>query len=543
VFTVNGVTFDPVIITNSATVTWATNANGHIQATASGSGGGAGTNIFVNNVLIQPAKLTNSATVTWSTNSNGDIVATAATVTNSPVSGLWQKWGGIEMVVTNNNTIGDIQSETLSGNVSAISVVGSGANTAPLLVDVTFSSSRDTNYLVIGEFESTTSDIGYTYWVEEGTRASNSVRIGIVSTDLSVFATPGRKMRFNIIEPNATAGGSGGGGGDVYTSSNNVFTGSNTFNGPVLVGSTNVVTELANKQGLNANLTTVANLTSGTSTNFFAGDGTFKQVTTNMIPGLNATLASFVPSPTTTRGDMIYRGASADQRLAIGSFGDIMATDGTDPLWRGRNRRIEFYEEFQRGVNYVWASAVNAFFNISLLDTTSEGAMVLNANNNTAYANLEVTGATFGNGRAILEARVRITRLSSGGDFKLRVGFGDSTTSSAHTDGIWFEYTDNVNSGNWVGSVSAAGSGSSTNLAVGPAINTWYKLRWDVAADASSVTFSVDGANSATLTSANIPNSTSETCNLNFIANSTSANLNQSFFDYVYYVKELTTAR
>jgi len=288
VFTVNGVTFDPVIITNSATVTWATNANGHIQATAAGGGSGSGTNIFVNNVLIQPAKLTNSATVTWSTNSNGDIVATAATVTNSPVSGLWQKWGGIEMVVTNNNTIGDIQSQTLSGYVSAISVVGSGANTAPLLVDVTFSQSRNTNYLVVGEFESTTTDIGYTYWVEEGTRASNSVRIGVVSTDLSVFATPGRKMRFTIIEPDATAGGSGG---NVYTSSNNVFTGANTFNGSVLLGSTNIATELAGKQGLNANLTTVANLTSGTSTNFLAGDGTFKQVTTNMIPGLNAALA------------------------------------------------------------------------------------------------------------------------------------------------------------------------------------------------------------------------------------------------------------
>jgi hypothetical protein len=41
----------------------------------------------------------------------------------------------------------------------------------------------------------------------------------------------------------------------------------------------------------NAPLTAVAALTSGTSTNFYAGDGTFKQVTTNMIPGLNSVLA------------------------------------------------------------------------------------------------------------------------------------------------------------------------------------------------------------------------------------------------------------
>jgi len=51
-------------------------------------------------------------------------------------------------------------------------------------------------------------------------------------------------------------------------------------------------------QATNGNLTTVANLTGGTSSNFFSGDGTFKQITTNMIPGLNAHLASLVPPST-----------------------------------------------------------------------------------------------------------------------------------------------------------------------------------------------------------------------------------------------------
>jgi len=49
-------------------------------------------------------------------------------------------------------------------------------------------------------------------------------------------------------------------------------------------------------QATNGNLTTVASLTGGTSSNFFSGDGTFKQVTTNMIPGLNAHLSSLVPA-------------------------------------------------------------------------------------------------------------------------------------------------------------------------------------------------------------------------------------------------------
>jgi hypothetical protein len=41
-------------------------------------GGGLGTNLFLNNVLKQPAKITNSATITWTTNAAGDILANAA---------------------------------------------------------------------------------------------------------------------------------------------------------------------------------------------------------------------------------------------------------------------------------------------------------------------------------------------------------------------------------------------------------------------------------------------------------------------------------
>lgn len=44
---------------------------------ASGGGGGAGTNFWLNGVLQQPARITNSTTVTWSTNANGDVIATA----------------------------------------------------------------------------------------------------------------------------------------------------------------------------------------------------------------------------------------------------------------------------------------------------------------------------------------------------------------------------------------------------------------------------------------------------------------------------------
>lgn len=40
-------------------------------------------------------------------------------------------------------------------------------------------------------------------------------------------------------------------------------------------------------------------------------------------------------SPTTTRGDLISRGAAADQRLAIGTSGYALISTGTDPAWAG----------------------------------------------------------------------------------------------------------------------------------------------------------------------------------------------------------------
>lgn len=39
-------------------------------------------------------------------------------------------------------------------------------------------------------------------------------------------------------------------------------------------------------------------------------------------------------SPTTTRGDLIARGASSNGRLAVGAALSFLGSDGTDPLWR-----------------------------------------------------------------------------------------------------------------------------------------------------------------------------------------------------------------
>lgn len=59
-----------------------------------------------------------------------------------------------------------------------------------------------------------------------------------------------------------------------------------------------------------------------------AGLGTFSYV-------------SKLTDPMTTRGDMIYRGAAGTTRLAVGSTDKILASDGTDPVWRTLSAEID----------------------------------------------------------------------------------------------------------------------------------------------------------------------------------------------------------
>lgn len=52
-----------------------------------------------------------------------------------------------------------------------------------------------------------------------------------------------------------------------------------------------------------------------------------------MRKGTRISKATGSSSPTTTRGDLIYRGASADQRLAKGNVNDVLTMGANDPAW------------------------------------------------------------------------------------------------------------------------------------------------------------------------------------------------------------------
>ena len=271
VFTVNGVTFDPVIITNSSTVTWATNANGHIQATAAGGGSGSGTNVFVNNVLIQPAKLTNSATVTWSTNSNGDIVAAAAIsgITNSSMVIGYSSW------TANPNTTGnEVTNLLVRGIIDNVTYQGVSGGIEYWTID--FTQDIGTNYSVLVTGEGLAASVLPVFGVKRDEKTGTSLTVWEDPNGIAGIPD-GERIFVTILS-------------DALASTNLALSGLDVDT--ITLAGVDLATTLSNKQPASAVLTNVSALTSGTSTNFLAGDGTFKQVTTNMIPGLNAALAS-----------------------------------------------------------------------------------------------------------------------------------------------------------------------------------------------------------------------------------------------------------
>jgi hypothetical protein len=71
--------------------------------------------------------------------------------------------------------------------------------------------------------------------------------------------------------------------------------------------------------------TVIASSNSNSKVSFSAGT---KDVCCDLISSLQ------VINPTTTRGDIITRGASAIQRLGLGSSGQFLYSDGTDAVWR-----------------------------------------------------------------------------------------------------------------------------------------------------------------------------------------------------------------
>ena len=140
-------------------------------------------------------------------------------------------------------------------------------------------------------------------------------------------------------------------------------------------------------------------------------------------------------------------------------------------------------------ISSIAVGSLNALGILSLdLGTTTTGranlhSMVTNSANQ----------VKFGSGRARYQAKAAIHTLSNGTDtYTTRIGFFDSLNGES-TDGIFFRYTDGVNSGKWQIVCRSNGVETASDSGTTAVADTWQRFEIDVNAAGTSVAFKIDG--------------------------------------------------
>lgn len=210
-----------------------------INSSATGSGGGgAGTNAFINGVLVQPLRMTNSASVLIYTNGSGDITFNV------------NDYDGFYSDLTNALVAGSNISFVYTNNTIRISSTSGSGSTNGTVVTVD------------GGADLTRANFADTTGINVANSGTN-VTVNIIDRDFGDLTTSSS--------------------GTVMTIDNSVITSNK-------LAAANVTQDKLSASG------------TGTSTNFLAGDYTYKQVTTNMIPGLVSDIISLQKSLTFTNG-------------------------------------------------------------------------------------------------------------------------------------------------------------------------------------------------------------------------------------------------
>ncbi len=119
------------------------------------------------------------------------------------------------------------------------------------------------------------------------------------------------------------------------------------------------------------------------------------------------------------------------------------------------------------------------------------------SNNNTSKAGLEGSGGKnlikAGGGIQIIEWRIRLPILSSTPEYNVKVGLQDGIVAGDPANGIYLQYSNTINSGNWRGVTRNSSTSTNVDSSIAVAANTWYKLRFQINAAGTNVDFFVDG--------------------------------------------------
>lgn len=303
---------------------------------------------------------------------------------------------------------------------------------------------------------------------------------------------------------------------------------------PVFDGNTNMV-----PSSMTTNVLDLLYTESGNLTNWGKlPTNTFASIASQTYQATNANLTTLANPSSVYGAPVLSDGANTiflPHALGQSIFDDFLGFTGASP----------------GGGLLNWAAEVNATGTAvaSAGSTTNPGQVSLtistSASSRAGIYVLSTTGTDvmLGAGIWFFEYLVKIQALSDVTDtYRIRLGPGNNRVEVDFTDGVYFRYTDTVNSGLWEGVCRSNNVETATSLGIAPS-TSFQKLGILVNSDASLVTFYTNGVSAGTC-NLHIPVSRSMgLSNIGLYRTAGTSNSRSMTLDYVYFYYKLNASR
>lgn len=287
-------------------------------------------------------------------------------------------------------------------------------------------------------------------------------------------------------------------------------------------------------------------------------------LTTTINQILYSSAANTVTGITAANNGVLISGTTGvPSFLANGTTGQVLtATTGSPPSWGAApssfapNTTIQLVDDFA-GINtplegnYPWSVGGGSLFQFPTTagDSGHNGVLTNIAFASTNGAQLflnDNAGAVapqmiLGGGAMQLNWVFKIAILSVASPrFFVRCGFGDTTVAD-QVNGVYFEYTDDVNSGNWQFKTANASTRTTSNSSIA-ADTSYHNFQININAAGTSCTFFIDGVSLGSAITTNIPTA-AITPFVMIDGNVGNPAANTFMVDLFYFTQTLTTPR
>lgn len=165
------------------------------------------------------------------------------------------------------------------------------------------------------------------------------------------------------------------------------------------------------------------------------------------------------------------------------------------------------------------------------------------SSNNTPTTTATLMGLRLTGGEVIHESLIYLTALSSAASrFVIFTGMTNNSSYTLITNGVYIRYSDNINAGVFEAVCNSGGVTTTLTSGTAAVINTWYKLTIVVNAAGTSVEFFLNGVSFGTIAT-NIPTTVKLASTVAMSNTAALAAARNSYCDYIFWQKTLTTPR